>query len=449
MHTVDPLQPTSSGHAGAAKSIDDAPLTSFHAKIAAFASGGFLVDGYILGSVGPALPLISEQMSLSSVWQGALGASAFIGIFVGSLVFGVVTDKAGRRAMMIVDMLVVVGLSLAQLFVDGPLALLLLRLALGAMCGAEYTLAPALLSEFAPSRSRGRMLSSLTVSFTVGFALAYGVGAILADTGHDAWRWMLATSAVPALIVLLLRFRTPESPRWLASVGRIEEARAVVNTYFGPQYSIDEPGGMQVRTSYRELFGRRYAGRTVFAGVFWACQVFPYFALGTFLPSLLVALGIHSGILGELLFNVVLLTGAILGWLYIDRIGRRPLTIWSFVAIAGGLAILGIFHDGSMWLLVPVFLVLALVIAASANLEAVYPAEIFPTEIRATGAGFAAGFSRIGAAISTFILPTVLHGFGIAITMLMLAAVALLGAAISIPLAPETNGVALRDASRG
>ncbi|MFF0452839.1 MFS transporter [Nocardia africana] len=433
--------------AGEFRSIDTAPAGRIHRAIAVYTGGGFFVDGYILGSIGLALPAMSESLSLSAVWQGALAAAAFAGIFVGSLISGAVSDKFGRRSLMIISPAIVVLLSAFQFFSDSPASLLVLRVGLGIMCGAEYALGPALLSEFVPSRIRGQMMSSLTLAFTIGFAVSYVVAMSLSGTGVDAWRWMLAASAAPAAIVFVSRLQAPESPRWLASRGRLDEAQAVIDRCFGPGYSVAEsPTEPSVpSSSYRELFSRRYAARTFFAGTFWACQVFPYFALGTFLPSLVVGLGLAS-ITGELLFNLVLLSGTFLGWLYIDRFGRRPLVIWSFLAIAALLALLSIASGAPVWLLGTAFVLLTLVIAFSANLEAVYPAEIFPTNLRATGAGFAAGFSRIGAAISTFVLPTVIDTFGICATMLMLAGVALVGFAISVPLAPETNGVALRDA---
>lgn len=300
-----------------------------------------------------------------------------------------------------------------------------------------------------PRRRRGRLLSSLNATWTVGFVAAYGVGFVLQSFGDDTWRWLLASSAVPAFITLLLRLGTPESPRWLVSRGRHDEARAIVHKYFGPEYELEEVDEAAGKVRYRELFTRRYLGRTVFAGMFWFCQVFPYFGIGTFLPSIIDAFGLGEGMLSEVLFNAFLLFGAAVGWLVMDAISRRSMVIWSFVIVGVALLMLGLKPDLPLVILIPTFLVVAFVISAAADLESVYPSEIFPTEVRASGVGLAAGVSRIGAAISTFVLPSVLEGLGIGPTMLILAAVVGLGAAISIPLAPETRRVALHEAAKG
>lgn len=429
--------------------LDDAPISRFHVRACLYTVGGFFCDGYILGSIGLALPLFAPQMGLGPLWTGLLGASALVGIFAGAVTFGPITDAIGRQKMLVADLVVFVVASILQLFVGGPVLLLVLRLILGIAIGADYAIGPALLSEFVPRRRRGRLLSSMNATWTIGFVASYGVGfALQAALGAGAWRWMLASSAVPAFVTLLLRLGTPESPRWLLSKGRVEEARAVVTKYFGPEYELDEVAEPEQQAKYRELFSRKYLGRTVFAGMFWFCQVFPYFGIGTFLPSIVAALGIGNGMLGEVLYNLLLLLGAVVGWLIMDAIRRRSFVIWSFVIVGVALTVLGLKPDAPLWVLLPTFLVVAFVISAAADLESVYPSEIFPTEVRASGVGIASAVSRAGAAISTFVLPSALQELGIGPTMLILAGVVGLGVAISVPLAPETSNMHLTEASR-
>lgn len=418
-------------------------------RVCLYTIGGFFCDGYILGSIGLALPLLGPQMNIGPLWEGLLGASALIGVFFGAIVLGPITDAVGRQKMLVADLVLFVVVSVLQLFVGGPVFLLILRLLLGFAIGADYAIAPALFSEFLPRRSRGRLLSSMNATFTVGFVASYGVGFILqAALGADSWRWMLAASAVPAFVTLLLRLGTPESPRWLVSKGRTDEARAVVTEYFGAHYELDEEPDRDRQAKYRELFSRKYLGRTAFAGMFWFCQVFPYFGIGVFLPRLVEAFGISSGMLGEALYNLLLLAGAIVGLFLMDAIRRRSFVIWSFVIVGIALLILGLQPDAPLWILIPVFLVMAFVLSAAADLESVYPSEIFPTEVRASGVGVASAVSRVGAALSTFVMPTVLESMGVGPTMLMLAAVVGVGIAISVALAPETRGMHLTEASR-
>ncbi|MGH3097737.1 MAG: MFS transporter [Streptosporangiales bacterium] len=429
--------------------LDDAPLSRFHVRVCLYTIGGYFCDGYILGSIGLALPLLAPQMGIGALWEGLLGASALIGIFAGALIFGPITDAIGRQKMLVADLALFIVASVLQLFSEGPVQLLILRLILGIAIGADYAIGPALMSEFVPRRRRGRLLSSMNATWTVGFVASYGIGfALQAALGQDSWRWMLASSAVPAFITLLLRLGTPESPRWLVGKGRVDEARAVVTKYFGPEYEVDESAERAGRATYRQLFSRKYRGRTFFAGMFWFCQVFPYFGIGTFLPSIVKAFGIGNGTLGEILYNVLLLLGAVVGWLVMDSIRRRSMVIWSFVIVGVALLVLGLNPDAPLWILLPLFLIVAFVISAAADLESVYPAEIFPTEVRASGVGIASAISRAGAAISTFVLPSALGGLGIGPTMLILAGVVGVGLVISVPLAPETSSMHLADAGR-
>ncbi|MGH3146223.1 MAG: MFS transporter, partial [Rubrobacter sp.] len=181
-----------------AMTIDEAPLNGFHLRVAVYTTGGYFVDGYILGMIGIALALLAPQLGLGAVWSGLIGASALAGIFIGGLVFGWLTDKVGRQTMYVADLIVFVVASVLQFFVEGPLALFVLRLIMGIAIGADYAIGAALLSEFLPSRQRGRLLACQNAIWTVGFVAAYVVGYFMQDLGPEAWRWMLASSAVPA-----------------------------------------------------------------------------------------------------------------------------------------------------------------------------------------------------------------------------------------------------------
>jgi putative MFS transporter len=428
--------------------IDDAPLNSFHLRVVAYTTGGYFVDGYILGMIGIALALLAPQLGLGAVWTGLIGASALAGIFIGGLIFGWVTDRVGRQTMYVADLILFVVASVLQFFVEGPLALFVLRLIMGIAIGADYAIGSALLSEFLPRKQRGRLLACLNAIWTVGFVAAYVAGYFMQNMGPKAWRWMLASSAVPAALILALRLGTPESPRWLLSKGRIDEARQVVKEYIHPDADVDDLVAEQGNeTSYRKLFSRRLRRRTLFAGLFWFCQVVPYFAIFTFLPTVLEGLGVTGEFSSEVLLNLFLFAGAIVGVVVMDLMARRTFVIGSFAFLAAVGAGLGFFPQAPVPVILVLFSLFAFVIAAAADLESVYPAEIFPTEVRASGTGIAAAISRIGAAIGTFLLPTSVEQFGTGPTMLGATAVLLLGLVLSVAWAPETRHVSLSEAS--
>lgn len=203
--------------------IDDLPIGRFHLKIAGLTFGAHLADGYILGMIGIALTLISPQMQLDAFWQGLVGASALIGLFLGSLFFGWISDTLGRQKIFLVSFVLITIASAMQFYVETALALVLCRVLIGIGLGGDYSVGHALLAEFSPKKYRGVLLGAFSVIWTFGYVAATIVGTTMLSLGDDAWRWMLASSAIPAGLILIARIGTPESPRWLVNRGRIAE----------------------------------------------------------------------------------------------------------------------------------------------------------------------------------------------------------------------------------
>ncbi|GAA0464919.1 MFS transporter [Streptomyces olivaceiscleroticus] len=435
--------------ATATDTFDDVPLNRFHLKITALTFGANFSDGYQLGIIGIALTAIAPQMHLGSMWQGLMGASALIGVFAGSIVIGWAADRIGRQRLYMLDFLLIAVASVLQFFVTGPTELLVLRLLIGFGIGADYALGPTLVAEFVPRRYRGGLLASLTCLWTVGYIAAFFFGTYLIGLGGDSWRWLLASSAVPAIAVLLMRLGTPESPRWLLSKGRTEEARQVITRFVGSHIDFEAFAAQQQHTterraSYRELFGAAHWRNTAFGVLFYNCQVIPYFAIYTFLPLVLVKIQLDgSGFLSEALLNSFLLLGGVVGLWLVAKLTRRRLTVGSFVVLALSLAPMGLWPDAPAALLFPLFLVFTFTMSAATNLDQVYPPELFPTELRSSGVGLLNGMSRVGSAVGTFLLPISLGSFGFAPTMMALTGVLVFGAVISVLWAPETSGAAL------
>lgn len=438
--------------ADAGTGVDQARFNKFHLRVAAMTTGGLFCDGYIIGTIGVALVLSSSQLGLGATWDGLIGASALIGIFFGSLFFGWLSDRIGRKNVYTYSLVFFVVGSALQFFVTTPSQLFVLRLAMGLAMGADYAIGAPLLSEFAPRKSRGPLLSSLNGLWTIGFVVAYVASASFVrvlGAGGTTWRWILVSSAVPALIVLVMRIGTPESPRWLLRKGRVREARWVTHRYLG--CDIDDLADLDASTtSYKILFKRGYRKRLAFASIFWMCQAAPWFALYTFLPTLLRGLGIGgNSFTGELAFNLLQLVGAIVGIAVMNMFRRRPFVIWSFGIMCASMLALGIWSDGPMPVILIAFTVYTFVMAVAGNLQTVYPAEVFPTDVRASGVGIAAATSRVGSAISTFLLPVGLATFGLHATVISAAALLAVGLGVSLAWAPETRDLTLDAASQG
>lgn len=434
------------------KNLEDAPLSGFHQLLTIRSGGGSFVDGYVLSVIGVAMVQASAVLGMGSVWEGIIAASALIGIFAGGLVGGGLTDRFGRKRIFFVGPMLFILFSLAQLWIDTPLALFACRFMLGIAVGIEYPVATALLVEFLPKSHRGPRLAFLTIMWFAGAAAAYIFGNwIMSIGGPDAWRYALASTAVWGLALLLVRIGTPESPRWLLSEGRRAEADAIIAKVFGAPYSTanlpEEPKPANI--SLWGLLKSGYGTRLAFVVIFWTCAVIPVFAVYAFAPKVLLALNLHDdwAAFGSIAITLLFVVGCIVATMLINSMGRRPLMIHSFLWSGLSLLFLGFFANGAPLLILVLFGAYALFIGGAQVLELVYPNELFPTEIRAKAVGIGTSFSRIGAAVGTYLVPISLDAWGIANTMYAAAAVTLVGLATSWFLAPETRALDLADAA--
>ena len=426
--------------------FESVPFRRFHLHVGSSACGGQFADGFELGIIGLAIALAAIPLKLDAIWMGLLGGAALAGLFLGSLVSGVIVDRIGRRKIFAYDMLFAAVISASQFFVTDAWQLLILRFALGMVLGFDYVVSKALLTELSPVRFRGRLLSIMAIAWVAGYAFSYIVGFFLRDVGPDAWRYMLVVSCLPATMIFIFRLGIPESPLWLIRKGRTDEAEKIVRNKLGDGILLP-PAGPEVRKAggeWAELFSKKWRKNTAIGGIFYACQVIPYFALGTFLPKIFEALHVSDKYLGGLAYNIFLLLGAVLGTIIVDRILRRTFLISTFVVGAGVLAVLAAGILGSNGVIVA-FALFALILSASANLEFIYPPELFPTHLRGTGVGFAVAASRFGSAASTFLLPTVVQNLGIQAALGACVVVMLVGAITSYLWAPETSKMKLAE----
>jgi MFS transporter, putative metabolite transport protein len=429
--------------------MDDAPLNKFHLRITALTFGSNFSDGYALGIIGMALSLLGPQMKLNSLWEGLIGSSALIGLFFGSLLLGGLSDKIGRQKIFLTNFVIITVASALQFFINDPVTLFILRILIGFALGGDYAVGSTLLAEFAPRKYRGILLSSLNVLWTVGYVLSNVVGYYLENSGPDSWRWMLVSAAIPAAIVLVLRLGTPESPRWLVKMGRNEEAREIVRKYIGPNAVMDENVEKSTNVNYRlmDLFSKQLWKRTAFGGLFYVCQVVPYFAIYTFLPTILDKMGFKETFSIDMYLNLFLLLGSIAGLWCTEKLSRRGFTIYSFIILTVSLFVLSLLPANSHGFAIMVFVIFTFVMSAASNLTLVYPAELFPTEIRGSGVGVVTAISRVGSAIGTFLLPVSVESLGMTSSMIAMAIILLIGTVVSIAWAPETKSLSLTEAS--
>ena len=438
------VQHTATGSDEASVAFKRRFLTRFTAVLI----GGMFLDGYILGIIGTVIDKISTELAFTPAWEGLIVASSLIGILVGSPIGGVLGDKFGRKPLFMIDMgLFLIG-SIAQFFVQTPAQLFWVRLLMGIAVGVEYAVGWPLMSEFAPARLRGRLMGLTLVAFYVGFMAAFIVGYVLTDSVD--WRVLLGSSTVIAVILLVGRIGLPESPRWLWSKGRHDEAHAVAHKYMENPADMNDVEHEHTRDgSWGMLFSRQYWRATLFTSMFWLCAVTPYFAIGSFATSVLENYGLSDGLAGGVGLSMVAVAGVVVTVLLIDRVGRRVLCVppqWLCTVL---LAILGLWAGAPGWIVLTLFLAFSFFNAGYNTLTGIYPGEVFPTEIRGIGTGFATAVSRVGAGAGTFLLPISMTDLGPGPTMLFAAGLAFVGAALSQWLAPETKGKSLTETAAG
>ncbi|QXI31453.1 MFS transporter [Pseudomonas vanderleydeniana] len=421
----------------------------FIIKLTALISGGMLIDGFILGAIGIVMPAITHDLQLSLAWQGLIGASALIGIFIGGPLGGYLADKIGRKPMFTLDLAIFLVGSVAQFFVTEGWQLFAVRVLMGVAIGADYSIGWPLLAEFAPARLRGKLLCIQEVGWYVGYLLSYASGYVLTISHTANWNVILGLSTIPTVIVLLARLGTPESPRWLMSKGRRKEALALADEYMDPEERGDLEATPKASNSrgFLQLFSPEYIKATVFVSVFWICNVTPYFAIGTFVPAVLEHLGLEDGLTAGLGINAIAVLGTLIAAALIEKVGRRKLAIPPYGVATLSLLVVAFFYEASPMVTVICFLTFSLANAISTTLTGVYPGEVFPTEIRGVGVGFATATSRIGAAGGTFFLPFCMTQYGITTTVLIAAGISLFGWVVSYLLAPETKGKRLSETS--
>ncbi|MEN0676602.1 MFS transporter [Plesiomonas shigelloides] len=425
------------------RNFDDIKFSSIHRRIMLWGSGGPFLDGYVLVIIGVALEQLTPVLHLDAEWIGLLGAATLAGLFIGTTLFGYISDKVGRRKMFLIDIVAIGVISVATMFVTSPFELLIMRLLIGIVIGADYPIATSMVTEFSNTHQRAFSMGFIAAMWYVGATCANLVGYCLYEM-EGGWRWMLGSAFIPCLIILVGRFDLPESPRWLLRKGRVEECDQMMIKLFGERVVFEEEPPKETRFS--QLFTRRHFPFVLFIAAIWTCQVIPMFAIYTFGPQIVGLLGLEQGrsaTLGNMIISLFFMLGCIPAMFWLDSIGRRPLLIGSFAMMTLALAALGFFPGLGIGLVVMMFAIYAFFSGGPGILQWLYPNELFPTDIRASAVGVIMSLSRIGTIVSVWGLPIFIANHGISNVMLIGAAISLVGLLISMVFAPETRGLNL------
>lgn len=442
------------------RDIGDLPLSKFVTRITILSAMGVFLDGYDLTILSVALLFITPHFHPAPQVLGLVGAAAVGGMFVGSLIVGNVTDRVGRRKMFLWDMAIFIVFSILAGLSQNMIELGIARFFLGVGIGADYPISGSLTAEFAPTKRRGLMLAMTIGFWQLGALFAYLVGLSMLDIGPDAWRYMLASGAIPAIIVMWLRHSVPESPRWLAIMGRQKEADQIVMDVAKSSHltvELEATGttgtpNMGNRGSnggaFRQLFSPAVIRLTIFAALGWFLFDVGDYGSIVFTPTILKALKgttVQSSVIASAFLPFVSIIAIIIMCFIVDKIGRKVIQASGFL-VMGLVFILMAFSKPSFIVLFPLFLVVfAFMEGGPGQTTYIYAAEVFPTQIRATGHGFATAVSRLGALLGIFVFPIMIASIGLSSGLLLFGACALIGFVLTVWIAPETNNQRLQD----
>ena len=454
--------------------LDNAPMRRIHYRIWLLSAGGTILDGFTIFTIGIALPLIITQFQIDPFFTGMIASAIVLGAVVGSYSGGVLADRIGRRKVFVYDMMLITFAVAAVSVSPDPYLLLLFQFFVGIGIGMDFPTASAYVSEFMPAVKRSRMLAATIAFQAVGMVLASIIGFTILERidSVEAWRYMVAVTFIPALIILVLRSFLPESARWLMMKGRNIEAGEVISKILpekaGEIMKLAESAGStddkinESRSGYEILFSKPYLKRTVLTAGGWFFMDIATYGIGLFTPVILTALAfseageglISRDILsaeGAGIIDIFLLAGFLLGIWLIPRFGPVKMQAFGFAGMVIGMLVL-VLHEvigGTSNIIVFAgFILFNITMNMGPNSTTfMLPAELYPTKLRATGGGFAASFAKIGASIGIFFLPGVKAALGITTILLIMAGCALVGFLITIIFGIRTKGKSLEEAS--
>ncbi|PSR24725.1 MAG: MFS transporter [Sulfobacillus benefaciens] len=439
--------------------MPELPLNAFVRRLTLLSAMGVFLDGYDLTIISVALLFIIPHFHPSATLLGMVGAAAVAGMFVGSLVFGNLSDRFGRRTMYLLDLLFFVVFAILSALSQNITELIVFRFLLGIGIGADYPVSSALTAEFSPTKKRGLLLVATIASYQVGAVVAYLVGLALIPLGPDAWRWMLASGAVPALLVMWSRRSIPESPRWLIRAGKVAEGQEVYRSigHAALQQTVEANKTTQreqnakPKTSelgdFRRLFRKDLIRMTVFTALTWFLFDSGAYAFSVFYPTIFKSLKgstIESSVLASAIIAAVAFVGIILDLLLVDRVGRKYLQAVGLLGLGLMFILLSVITPGFS-VFVILFMIMYIFLQAPAQMTYLFSVEVFPTSVRATGQGFATAISRLGGLMGIFIFPLLMKDMGLSTGVRILGIAVLLAFILTVWLAPETRNQPLSD----
>jgi MFS transporter, putative metabolite:H+ symporter len=418
--------------------LERLPFSRWHISVTVILGVAIFFDSFDSLAIAYVLPVLIREWHIAPQSIGGLIGIANLGQAVGALFFGWLAERIGRVPTARITIALYAVMSLACAFAQNYDQLFAFRFVEGIGLGGEIPVASAYISEILRAERRGGSFIAYQIIFPMGFTACAFAGAIIVP--RFGWQWMFIIGVVPAVIAVFLRRFAPESPRWLASKGRLKEAGEVMTaierivSHNGaialPPVPSTVPKPREAKTRWVELFQGRYLSRTLIVWVLWAsCYVISY-GLQTWMPSLyreIYKLPLQTALNYSTISNVFGLVGPLIAVALIDRIGRRKWFVAAFFLAAISLAALWWYGAGTAEAVLYAFSFSFIWISSLNLLLFLYTAEIYPTRMRAMGVSWASFWLRIAAAVGPLVVGFALPFYGIAGVFLAFAGIAVVG----------------------
>jgi MFS transporter, PHS family, inorganic phosphate transporter len=444
--------------------LDSAKINKFQLKIMFVSGMGFFTDAYDLFVIGIVVALLKTQWSLSTSQVSWINSATLLASAVGAIVFGRVADILGRKKIYGYEVLILAAGAIASAFAPNYSFLLISRIVLGIGIGGDYPVSATIMSEYSGKQTRGRMVGLVFAMQGAGLIVGPLVAAILLGSGLSdnlTWRILLGLGAIPGLAVFYLRRKIQETPRFAAAGGAHEEAEAAIAHATGKAAAPKAAAESKARHNqgalegfYTLLHNRRMLIWLIGTAGAWLLLDFCYYGNTISTPEILKLLNPHASELYNVLvqlaiFAVFAVPGYIVAILLLDKTGRKSIQVIGFAMMALMFLLIGLIPGATTTAVTFILLygVSYFFTEFGPNTTTfIYPAELFPVEVRTTGHGISAGAGKFGAFLGAFLFPDFLaSSLGIRGAEIIAGVVAAAGLVLTVMLLPEPKGKSLEE----
>jgi len=437
--------------------IERLPVCSWHNKMRAIFGTAWFFDAFDSLAIAYVLPVLIGMWKLDPGQIGQLIAIGFAGQLIGSIGAGWLAERWGRIPTAILTLLIFTIMSFACAFAWSYQSLFWFRFIQGLGLGGEVPIMAAYVNEFAKAGRRGRFSLEIQILFAIGLPAVALVGVYVVP--NWGWQWMFIIGAIPALIAFPLRTLLPESPRWLASRGRFEEADrslkkiediALADGKALPALPANLPEVVAQKTRFADLFKGIYLKRTITLWCIWICTYIITYGLTTWAPSLfrtVYKLPLQQSLVYGLALTGTGLVGAILCMFLIDPVGRKKLFMAGLFIGSLPLLAFGFHPETTAPQVLTIVCSSFLFITILALGLATYTAESYPNQLRALGGGVAGAWQRGASMLGPLLVGFIIPRGGPDMVFVVFGCFALAGAIIMALFAHETRGKVLENVS--